>query len=95
MDLEKRVDKLEEKVKELEMGLHDSLHEIKMDLQEIKSCVQNNNDTTGLEKQLVEKDVVRNTARIKKLEENQSKFVWAIVLEVISLIFVVISANIK
>lgn len=95
MDLEKRVDKLEEKVKELEMGLHDSLHEIKMDLQEIKSCVQNNNDTTGLEKQLVEKDVVRNTARIKKLEDNQSKFVWAIVLEVISLIFVVISANIK
>lgn len=95
MDLEKRVDNLEQKVKELEMGLHDSLHEIKLDLQEIKSCVQNNNDTTGLEKQLVEKDVVRNTARIKKLEDNQAKFVWAIVLEVISLIFVVISANIK
>ena len=86
MDLEKRVDKLEEKVKELEMGLHDSLHEIKMDLQEIKACVQNSNDTTGLEKQLVEKDVVRNTARIKKLEDNQAKFIWAILLEAISLI---------
>ena len=34
MDLEKRVDNLEIKVKELEMGLHDSLHEIKLDLQE-------------------------------------------------------------
>lgn len=90
MDLEKRVDKLEEKVKELEMGLHDSLHEIKMDLQEIKSCVQNNNDTTGLEKQLVEKDVVRNTARIKKLEDNQAKFIWAILLEAISLVGTVI-----
>ena len=93
-DLEKRVEDLEKKVNKLELDINMSLSEIKTNLIEIKTCVQNNDDNGELKNQLIEKDVISNTSRIKKIEENQSKFVWAIILEVISIIFVIIRTRI-
>lgn len=94
-DLENRVKELEKKVNKLELDINMSLSEIKTSLVEIKSCVQNSDDHGELKNQLIEKDVKSNTTRIKKIEENQSKFVWAIILEVISIVFVIIRTRFK
>lgn len=85
-DIEKRVDKLEEKVAQLELNINSSLGDIKTDLAEIKTYVQSNSNSNDLKNNLIEKDVVSNTERIKKLEDNQSKIAWAIIMSVIGLI---------
>ena len=85
-DIEQRVDKLEEKVARLELNINNSLGDIKTDLTEIKTYVQTNSSNNDLKNNLIEKDVVSNKERIKKLEDNQSKIAWAIIMSVIGLI---------
>lgn len=85
-DIEKRVDKLEEKVAQLELNINHSLGDIKTDLTEIKSYVQNNSSNNDLKNNLIEKDVKNNAERIKKIEDNQSKIVWSIIMSIIGLI---------
>ena len=85
-DIEQRVDKLEEKVARLELNINNSLGDIKTDLTEIKTYVQTNSSNNDLKNNLIEKDVVSNEERIKKLEDNQSKIAWAIIMSVIGLI---------
>ena len=85
-DIEQRVDKLEEKVARLELNINKSLGDIKTDLTEIKTYVQTNSSNNDLKNNLIEKDVVSNKERIKKLEDNQSKIAWAIIMSVIGLI---------
>lgn len=86
MTIEERVDKLEKKFEELEKNLNSSLLEIKSDLAEIKSCLKNNDNTGNLKNALIEKDIKNNSIRIKKLEDNQSKIVWTIILAVIGIV---------
>lgn len=85
-DIEQRVDKLEDKVAQLELNINSSLGDIKTDLTEIKTYVQTNSNNNDLKNNLIEKDVANNTERIKKLEDNQAKIAWAIILAVIGII---------
>ncbi len=78
-DLETRVDKLEEKVEQLEKDINESLSEIKTDLTEIKGLIEKDSS-------VIELKVKTNSERITKLEDNQSKLVWAIILEVLGLV---------
>ncbi len=78
-DIEERVDKLEEKVAQLEKEITTSLGEIKQSLVEIKGYVQGGDN-------LVNEKIKNHDEKIKHLEDNQSKFIWAIVLEFLALI---------
>lgn len=78
-DLETRVDKLEEKVDQLDKAIDKSLSDIKGDLAEIKGLMQKDTSVSELK-------IENNSNRIKKLEDNQSKLVWAIILEVLGLV---------
>lgn len=94
-DLESRVEKLEEKLQKIELNITGSLNELKLDMTEIKDCLKSNSNDGDLKNQLIAKDVERNTARIKKLENNQMKFVWLIIGEVVTTIGAAIVATIK
>lgn len=94
-DLESRVEKLEEKIQKIELNITGSLNELKLDMIEIKDCLKSNSNDGDLKNQLIVKDVERNTARIKKLENNQMKFVWLIIGEVVATIGAAIVAAIK
>ena len=78
-DIKKDVDKLKEKVTELEKGIVTSLGDIKVDLTEIKGYVKSGDDVMN-EKMKNYED------RISKLEDIVSKITWSIVLEVIGLV---------
>lgn len=85
-DIEQRVDKLEDKVAQLELNINHSLGDIKTDLTEIKTYVQSNSNNNDLKNDLIEKDVKNNSEKIKKLEDNQGKIAWAIIMSVIGVI---------
>lgn len=79
-DIEIRMDKLEDKVSQLEKEITTSLGYIKEELVEIKGYVQGGD-------KLVDEKIRNHEEKIKSLENNQSKFVWAIILEFLGLIF--------
>lgn len=92
-NLEKRVDRIEkelskqrEEINKIQTEINGSLSNIQNDLTEIKQCIKDNNKIDDLKNGLIEKDVERNTARIQKLENNQNKLVWTIIVEVIGLV---------
>lgn len=92
-NLEKRVDRIEKELSEqkkeimkIQSEIHGSLSKIQTDVIEIKQCIKDNNKIDDLKNGLIEKDVERNTARIQKLENNQNKLVWTIIVEVIGLV---------
>lgn len=92
-NLEKRVDKIEkelskqrEEINKIQTEINGSLSNIQNDLTEIKQCIKDNNKIDDLKNGLIEKDVERNTARIQKLENNQNKLVWSIIVEIIGLV---------
>lgn len=85
-DLEKRVEKLETEFIELKLHINSSLAEIHADVSEIKNLVKNNDDTGELKNEIIKKDVISNTARIKKLENNQSKLIWLLIGELAGII---------
>lgn len=89
-DLESRVEKLEEQIQDLRLTVNNSLNDIKLDVKEIKACLKGDTETETLQKQLIQKDVLSNSERIKKLEDNQSKVVWAIIGEVLALVFMAV-----
>lgn len=77
-DIKKDVDKLKEKVTEIEKGIVTSLGDIKVDLTEIKSYVRNGDDVMNEKMNNYEK-------RITKLEDIVSRLTWFIVLGVIGI----------
>ena len=79
-DLEERVTNLENKVRELEININNSLNEIKIQLTEISTALKNNSNNGDLKNELIEKDVKQNTKDIEKLKDNQSRVVWALVM---------------
>lgn len=79
-DIEIRMDKLEDKVSQLEKEISTSLGYIKEELVEIKGYVQGGD-------KLVDEKIRNHEEKIKNLENNQSKFIWAIILEFLGLIF--------
>lgn len=85
-DLEERVTNLENKVRELEININNSLNEIKIQLTEIANTLKSTTSNGDLKNELIEKDVQMNTKKIEKLENNQSKIVWTVILAVIGLI---------
>lgn len=94
-DLESRVDKLEEKVKELELDITKSLDDLKSDMTEIKTILEKDTNVSDLQKEVISKDILSNTTRIKKLEDTQSKFFWLIVGEIVTVVGGLIVAAIK
>ena len=94
-DLETRVDKLEEKVKELELDITKSLDDLKNDMTEIKTILEKDTNVSDLQKEVISKDILSNTTRIKKLEDTQSKFFWLIVGEIVTVVGGLIVAAIK
>ena len=85
-DLEERVTNLENKVRELEININNSLNEIKIQLTEISTSLKSNSNSGDLKNELIEKDVKANTKDIEKLKENQNKVVWSIILAFLGLI---------
>ena len=85
-DLEERVANLENKVRELEININNSLNEIKIQLTEIATSIKNSTNSGDLKNELIEKDVKKNSEDIKGLKENQNKIVWTIIRAVIGLI---------
>lgn len=85
-DLEGRVDKLEERVAKLEIDITKSLGEIKTDLNLIKGTLKGNSSEDDLKNELIKKDVKANGDRITKLENNQSKLAWTVILAVLAII---------
>lgn len=77
-NIKKDVDKLKEKVTEIEKGIVTSLGDIKVDLTEIKSYVRNGDDVMNEKMNNYEK-------RITKLEDIVSRLTWFIVLGVIGI----------
>lgn len=85
-DLETRVEKLENEFVELKLHINSSLSDIHTDVAEIKSLVKSNDNTGELKNEIIKKDVVSNTARIKKLENNQSKLIWLLIGELAGIV---------
>lgn len=85
-DLETRVDDLEKKVARLEIDINKHLGDIQTSLTEIKTLLNTSSKDGDLKNQLIEKDVKRNGDRLDKLEGNQTKIVWTIILAVLGVI---------
>lgn len=85
-DLEERVTNLENKVRELEININNSLNEIKIQLTEISTALKSNSNSGDLKNELIEKDVKQNSKDIEKLKENQGKVVWAIIIAFLGLV---------
>lgn len=93
MDLEQRVEKLEEQVKKLELDINSALSDIKSDVIEIKAFVKNTGENDTLKDELILKDVKSNTERITKIENTQSKLLWTVLGQVVTIIAgIVVSA---
>lgn len=84
--LEKRQDDLKNEVVKIHMSYGQDIAEIRSSLAIIKEKVTQSDNQGELKNRLIDKDVENNTKRIQKLEDNQSKLVWAIVLEVLGLV---------
>lgn len=104
--LEEELPKLKEQISEIQSEIHGSLSDIKTDVVEIKQLMKDKKQIEDLEQKLIKseiekeskvfsKDVERNTARIIKLENNQSKLVWTIIIEVIGVIGAAVIAYLK
>lgn len=104
--LEEKLPQLENKINEIQDEIHGSLSDIKTDVVEIKQLMKDAKQIDELKSRLIDKeiekksevfskDVERNTARITKLENNQAKLVWTIIIEVIGVIGAAVIAYIK
>lgn len=104
--IEEKLPRLENKINEIQNEIHGSLADIKTDVVEIKQLMKDTKQIDELRNQLIDKeiekksevfskDVERNTARITKLENNQSKLVWTIIIEVIGVIGAAVIAYLK
>lgn len=101
-DLESRVEHLEKEIPELrkqiskiQNEIHGSLSTIQNDVVEIKQLMKDTTKIDDLKNAVINKDVERNTARITKLENNQNKLVWTVIIEVIGLIGAAVIAYLK
>lgn len=94
-DLESRVDKLETEVQNLKLDTNRHLVTIQADVKEIKSSLTSSTENEALRKQIIANEVDSNKERIKKLEDNQSKLVWTIIIEVIGVIGAAVIAYLR
>lgn len=104
--LEKKIPKLEEKMNQIQNEIHGSLADIKTDIVEIKQLMKDAQQIDELKNQLIDKEIERksevfakdvqsNTERIEKLESNQNKLVWTIILEVLGLVGAAVMAYLR
>lgn len=105
-NLEKELPKIRDQINGIQNEIHGSLTGISASVAEIKQLIEDQKKIDSLESKLIEKeverksdvfakDVERNTARITKLENNQSKLVWTIILEVLGVIGAAVVAYLK
>lgn len=85
-EVKKDVDNLKEKVAKIELNITQSLGDIKADLTEIKTFMQNNTKTDELKNKMIEQKVDKNTEDIKEIKGNQGKIIWTVVLAIIALV---------
>ena len=104
--LEEELPKIKDQINEIQNEIHGSLNGISTSVAEIKQLIEDQKKIDALESKLVEKevqrksevfakDVERNTARIVKLENNQNKLVWTVIIEVIGVSGAAIVAYLK
>lgn len=93
--LEKEIPELRERISQIQNEIHGSLSTIQNDVVEIKQLMKDTTKIDDLKNVVINKDVERNTARITKLENNQNKLVWTVIIEVIGLIGAAVIAYLK
>ena len=93
--LEKEIPELRERISQIQNEIHGSLSTIQNDVVEIKQLMKDTTKIDDLKNAVINKDVERNTARITKLENNQNKLVWTVIIEVIGLIGAAVIAYLK
>ena len=93
--LEKEIPELRKQISEIQNEIHGSLSTIQNDVVEIKQLMKDTTKIDDLKNAVINKDVERNTARITKLENNQNKLVWTIIIEVIGIIGAAVIAYLK
>ncbi len=105
-NLEKEIPELRKQITEIQGEIHGSLSTIQNDVIEIKQLMKDQKQIDNLEQKLIKseiekeskvfsKDIERNTARITKLENNQNKLVWTVIVEVIGVIGAAVMAYLK
>jgi predicted nucleic acid-binding Zn-ribbon protein len=94
-NLEKEIPELRKQINEIQNEIHGSLSTIQNDVVEIKQLMKDTTKIDELKNAIINKDVERNTSRIIKLENNQSKLVWTIIIEVIGVIGAAVMAYLK
>ena len=62
---------------------------------EIKTILEKDTNVSDLQKEVISKDILSNTTRIKKLEDTQSKFFWLILGEIVTVVVCLIVAAMK
>lgn len=87
MNDSERIDRIEKRQDEIEGKLNTTLLEIQSDIGIIKEKLNHINNDNDLKNEVMKKDIENNNNRITKLENNQSKLVWAVVGEFLALIF--------
>lgn len=75
MDINERVDRLDERMFKLEEKFNISIPEIQSGIREIKVMLQERPKQEDLKNSILEKDITALEARVKKLEDNQS-WLW-------------------
>lgn len=104
--IEKELPEIKKQITKIQGEIYGSLSDIKSDVVEIKQLMKDTKQIDDLRNALIEKevekksevfskDVERNTARIVKLENNQNKLVWTLVIEVLGVVGAAVIAYLK
>lgn len=89
MDINERVDQLDNRMSKIEEKINTSIPEIQSGIREIKVLLQERPIQEQLKNNILEKDILTLENRVKKIEDNQS-WLWKTVAA--SVITVVVGA---
>lgn len=89
MDINERVDQLDNRMSKIEEKINTSIPEIQSGIREIKILLQERPIQEQLKNDILEKDILSLESRVKKIEDNQS-WLWKTVAA--SVITVVVGA---
>lgn len=75
MDINERVDQLDNRMSKIEEKINTSIPEIQSGIREIKILLQERPIQEQLKNDILEKDILSLESRVKKIEDNQS-WLW-------------------
>jgi hypothetical protein len=79
MDINERVDQLDNRMSKIEEKINTSIPEIQSGIREIKILLQERPIQEQLKNDILEKDILSLESRVKKIEDNQS-WLWKTVV---------------